>query len=281
MPTTTFLLVLLSAVVHATWNFLLKGSRSHKVAAIWSMQVLSGFFTLPLCYLYWGAPTIVPEGWGWIMTTSVIHSAYILLLGYAYEHGNMSVVYPVARGVGVVGTAVVASLLALEDIAVVGMVGVASVAAGILLLGLKNVTRADVRTLVLAAGVGCSIVGFSLVDKVGSSFVKPIFYVGFMNVISGVLVAPYMYLRLKQPTQFVWRHEKMKYFLIGMTAMLTYVVVVYAFGQAPASYVVALRETSIVMGVALGVFILKEKITPKQIVGVLMICLGAIVLRLT
>ncbi|MGE0172710.1 MAG: EamA family transporter [Oligoflexales bacterium] len=281
MTTTTFFLVLFSAVVHATWNFMLKGSRSHKVSVIWLMQLLSGFFMLPICFLGFGPPDIAPEGWGWVGVTSCIHAGYVVLLGYAYERGNMSVVYPVARGVGVVGTALFAAVLALETIAAGGVVGVTLVALGILLLGLRTITASDIKTLVIAIGVGLTIVCFSLVDKIGVTFVKPIYYVSFMNVFSSILLIPYMYAHLKEPTKFVWINERRKCFIIGMTALMTYLIIVYAYKQAPASYVVALRETSIVSGVFLGVVVLKEKITPKQIVGVVMICLGAIVIRLS
>ena len=100
MTATSFLLILLSAIAHAGWNFLLKRANDHE-AFVWWMQLgISVIFcplAIALCIL---TPIKYPEGWIFVLGTSVLHAFYFVLLGRGYAHGDLSTVYPVARGTG-------------------------------------------------------------------------------------------------------------------------------------------------------------------------------------
>ena len=179
MSTEVWELVLTAAVGHALWNFAARKAAG-EAAVIWLSVVVGTLVAVLLCaYTWWqgqGAPpTLSWPGGLCLVATGIIHGLYFALLAEAYEHGEISLVYPVARGSGVGLTALAAWLVLGEDISLLGASGIALVLAGIFCLGapaLKHQTRG----LQLALGVGLTIACYSLVDKIGVGYVQPLHY---------------------------------------------------------------------------------------------------------
>ena len=140
MPLLPFLLVLLSAFFHAVWNLVAK-KVSGNIGVFYigilgvSVLLLPTVFFFPLKPLF-ESPVIL-----FILATGAIHALYILLLGGAYAHGDISTVYPIARGSGVVGTALVATVLLSEQISLIGSLGVSLVAIGIILAATRGTSK--------------------------------------------------------------------------------------------------------------------------------------------
>ena len=161
-------LVLAAAIGHALWNFAAYKVAGN-VAVLWLSFASGILFVMPLCaYIWWqGTPLILswPAGLC-LLATGVFHGLYFALLARAYEHGEISTVYPIARGSGVGLTAFVAYLSLGEDISLLGAGGIALVFAGILCVGAPAL-KLQARGLQLALSVGLTIVCYSLIDKIG------------------------------------------------------------------------------------------------------------------
>ena len=123
-------LVLLSAVVHATWNLLLKRS-DEKVVFMWWLLVTASVLLVPVgVVLFWLHPFSHP-GWAFVLATTVLHALYFVMLGRGYTEGDLSLVYPIARGIGPMLVPILAVIILSEDIAGLAIIGIVAIVAGI------------------------------------------------------------------------------------------------------------------------------------------------------
>ena len=123
-------LVLLSSVAHSIWNLLLKRGRYPEVG-IWSSQVVISVLFLPLAIvLAWQNPIVYP-GWWFVLGTVLLHILYFVFLGRGYTHGDLSVVYPIARGMGPALVPVLGIFVLGENVPPIAIVGIATVVVGI------------------------------------------------------------------------------------------------------------------------------------------------------
>jgi uncharacterized membrane protein len=236
---------------------------------------------LPLLFLF---PVTVSElraAWPYVVATGVVHALYFLLLSRAYEEGEISLVYPIARGTGVAGTALAANLVIHESLSGLGVAGVVTVAVGIFLLGFRDLlSRATARSALYALFVGGTIVVYSIVDKQGVGMIHPVPYIYAMFLIPAVLLAPYILGRQSEAVLDAWRCRKGYIALIGPGSMATYLIVLLAFQLGKVSYIVAVREFSVVIGSALGVTLLGERLSTWKVLGVLSILLGLVLVKM-
>jgi multidrug transporter EmrE-like cation transporter len=158
-----FALVDAAACLHAFWNLTAKRV-SGNVGVFWLGQCLGAIVLAPLAVSCAGQSFDL-AGVPYLLTTAVIHTAYFTLLAAGYRRGELSIVYPLARGSGVAGTALVAGTLLAERISIVGGLGIGAVCLGILLLGLRERRgQAHSRTWLPALQIGLTITGYSVVD---------------------------------------------------------------------------------------------------------------------
>lgn len=273
-------LVLIAAIGHALWNLAAR-KVAGDMAILWCSFALGILVMLPICAFIWWQGTPLIFSWPGaicLLATGIFHAAYFALLGRAYEHGEISLVYPIARGSGVGLTAFIAWLLLGEDISLVGAVGIGLVFAGILCLG-APAFNSQIRGLRLALGVGLTIVCYSLVDKIGVGHMHPLYYICGMWIIGTLLRAPFILrhygVRLPAIARKSWRYIV----LIGLASLGTYLLILYAYTQGPISYIVAARESSVIIGAALGFILLKERLTPVKTVGILTIAGGLALIK--
>jgi drug/metabolite transporter (DMT)-like permease len=273
-----FVLVLLAAVVHALWNFIAKRTAGD-VGVFWLGLCFAGALLAPVALLLGELPDAA--GLPYILATGVIHAFYFALLAGSYKHGEMSVVYPLARGTGVAGTAAVAFLLLDEPISLVGAVGLSCVCGGIVMIGLRELlARADVHSCLLAILVGVATTAYSIVDKLGVTHVAPLAYIAGLASFAALFLAPYVLWRFRGQCFDAWRSRKAASLGIGLGSMLTYLIIVYAFRLANVSYVVAVREVSIVVVALLSVTVLKEAMTVQRGLAIGAILTGVILVKL-
>ena len=273
-------MVLLSAALHASWNF---GARkvSGNLSVMWLGMWGACLFCLPVLLIFPVTMTALRSAWPWVAATGLVHALYFLLLSRAYEEGEISLVYPIARGTGVAGTAVAANLLVNESLSVLGIAGVIAVSMGIVLLGFRDLlARATYRSALYALLVGGTIIIYSIVDKQGVGRLHPVAYIYAMFLIPAVLLAPYILVRQRQAAADAWQNRKGYIALIGPGSMATYLIVLFAFQMGKVSYVVAVREFSVVIGSALGVMLLGERLTPWKVLGVVFISLGLVLVKM-
>jgi drug/metabolite transporter (DMT)-like permease len=276
-------MVMIAAVGHALWNVAAR-QVAGDIAVLWLSFALGTLAMLPPCiYLWWqnGPPQLTEAALLCLLATGLLHAAYFALLAWAYETGEVSLVYPIARGSGVGLTALGGIALLGETVTPSGGTGIGLVLIGIGLIGIPALRSAQAqrRSFVLALAVGLSIVAYSLVDKIGVGHMHPIYYITGMWLLGSLIRWPSVWLRRRgtmwQTARTHYRHIA----FIGLGSLGTYLIILYAYTLGPVSYIVAARESSVVIGSLIGFFFLHEKYTPLKLVGVLSIGAGLALIK--
>ena len=286
MPTDLFVFVLLSAVLHATWNFVARRSAGNLTVFWWSLWI-SCLMLLPFVAGVASAQgaagfiAMLEAGWLFVLATGIIHTFYFLFLARAYEHGEISLVYPIARGSGIGLTGFLGWLLLGETLTPMGVAGIGLICVGILSMGVSvlRTTKAASHGFVSALAVGATIVSYSLVDKVGVSIVHPVVYIFGMFLLSAVFATPFVAtrelgLRWRGFLE-TWRPAA----LIGVGSTAAYLMILFAMTVGQVGYIVALREFAVVLGAVLGFVFLKERVTMFKVCSVLMIVAGLVCIK--
>ena len=288
MPPAALALVFVAAALHAVWNLLAKRGRGHPVF-FWLALAIASVLYLPAFIVGVILEPIPTGGWGWIAATGVLHAAYFWSLANAYARADLSVTYPLARGLGPTLVLVVSVWLVGESVSGIGLAGVLTVIAGIYVLNLRSLhlrSMLDPLCLLLrpggryAAFTGVLIASYTLVDKQGVAVVNPLTYVYLMWLIAAAILTPVV---LAQYGVRPWRRVSVSWRDVTLVAILcvaAYLLVLIALTMAPAPYVSAAREVSIVIGAALGMTLLHEPRTAPRIVGATAIALGAALVAL-
>ena len=281
-------LVLTSAVMHAGWNLLAKGSRGG-VTFFWVTILASLLIYLPAFIVLLVLNPIPPAGWAWIAATGALHTAYFWSLAQAYERADLSVAYPIARGLGPALVLLASVTILQEPVSASGVVGVVAVVLGIYALNLRGLRPAEwlrpVLALVRHEGryavlTGVLIATYTLVDKRGVSVVHPFVYVYLMFALAGVGLSVLVVFRR---SSLPWREVDLRSWRVFAVAVLwlaAYLMVLIALRQSPAPYVAAAREISIVFAAVLGVIVLREPRRLHRFVGALGVAAGVILIGL-
>ena len=279
-----FALVAASAVCHAVWNFAARRAAGDFVA-LWLAQCVAALaLCIPAGFILWADPSSWPPSapaLGYVAATGLTHAVYFRLLARAYERGEISVVYPIARGSGVGLTAVLAWLILDERIDAVGAGGIGLVLTGILVLGCAPMLRAGAprHGYATALGVGVSIAAYSLVDKIGANLVQPVVYIWLMFAGSALLLSVYVAGQgagaLLRVAAQRWRFL----LVVGPGAAVSYLLILFAYTMGPVSYIVAAREVSVIIGALLGVVFLKEQLSRPKLIAIVAIAAGLVLIR--
>ena len=288
MPPAALALVFTAAVLHAAWNLLAKRGQGHPVF-FWLALVISSVVYLPAFIVGVILEPIPSAGWGWIAATGALHAAYFWSLANAYARADLSVAYPLARGLGPALVLLASIWIVGESVSPIGLAGVLTVVVGIYLINLQSLhprTLLDAPRMLLrpagryAALTGVLIASYTLVDKQGVAIVNPLTYVYLMWVIAAAMLTPLVLARYGcRP----WRRVMVSardVTLVAILCVAAYLLVLIALTMAPAPYVSAAREVSILLGAALGITLLGEPRTAPRIVGAGAIALGAALVAL-
>ena len=275
-----FTAVLAAAACHAGWNTLLKLKVVPVVATV-LVAVTAGVMVLPLLPF---APLPAAPAWPYIVASAIIHVAYFLTLAEAYRWGDLSQVYPIARGAAPLLTAALAALWLQEALGGAGWAGVTVLAAGILLLTFKGGrARAsfDGRTVAFALATSLTITGYTLVDGIGARLAgSSLAYTVWLFIGAGLTMAIYGWLRVG-PSLIGDLRAHWRTAAAGAALSTTaYAIAIWAMTVAPIALVAALRETSVLFAALLATVILREPILPARLVAAGLVLAGALLLRL-
>jgi len=280
------ILVLVSAVSHGLWNYLAKSGQD-KESNMLLLNITSLILFIPVFYLIipeiYFPPSVLP----YLLVSGIAETLYFLGLGKAYEDGDLSLVYPVARSSPVFVT-LAAFLLLGEKITAFGVLGILVIFIGVYILHLKGLTRQDLAgplrylktgssRYALLAALGTTI--YSISDKLGVTKVDPLlysFWLGFF--VTGMLTITIVY---RKGINLIHEEVKNGLFKITVSGVLMkggYMLVLYAMSLAQVSYILALRQISVVLGALMGVIFLGEKYGRVRIIGSLIIFLGVYIL---
>lgn len=273
-----FFVVLFAAFLHVGWNALIKGGHDKIVSmlAVVIGQGLFGLLTLPF------APMPAVASWPYIGAAVFLHIGYQFFLIAAYRVGDLTQVYPVARGVAPVLVTLASAIFLGVAFETMQILAVGLIVCGVISLGLVRQSSGS-RTgsgLLLAVITGCFIAAYTLNDGLGARLAGT--SLGFYSWSAPINAALFWaVVALRQPAATrgamrIWRTG-----LIGGGASYTaYALVIHAFLQAPIALVAALRETGIVFALLIGVIKLKERLSLGKVLATLLTLSGAALLRL-
>jgi uncharacterized membrane protein len=261
-------LALGAAVLHAGWNVLLAGSRDTGAAT--AGVLIFGVALLAVPALVTGG--VSAEAIPFIAASAALELVYFVLLARAYAGGELSVVYPIARGSAPVVVLVFGAIALNESVPLGAAVGVLAIAAGVLLVGLgafpfrfARESAQPPRDLLFGLAIGAVIASYTLVDSEAVEHADPIAY---LCLVTAPCAALYPAVTRTRPDLSA---------RTALTAAATFgafLMVLAAFRLAPAAPVAAVRETSVVIAALLAAVFLHEQVGPRRMGGALLVAAG-------
>lgn len=290
MTGVAILLVVISAFAHASWNLLAKRAGTPELANWW-MATSAAVIMLPTAIVLFALDAPSATGWAFIGGTIGLHILYFFTLGRAYRYGDLSIVYPVARGLGLTLIPILGIGLLGESLSPVAGAGVALILAGIITIGLTSRSSDGVklsvrgvladRGVLFAIATGLLIGSYSVLDKRGVEHVTPVLYLFFLSAggslgTLALIHRNYSRAQFKNEFRTYWRGIVAG----GMLQFLAYALVLSALRFSQVSYIGPFRELAIGLGVVLGAVVLKEHVTRGRAVGAASVVVGATVVAL-
>jgi len=283
MTAVALVLVLASAVAHATWNLIAKRASGGPVFN-WLFDSLSVVVCLPLgvAQVLLEPPHLGAVEWTFIVGSAVLHLAYFLLLGAGYRAGDLSLVYPLARGAGPVLATAAAVLVLGERPTTLALLGAVLIGSGVFVLaGDPRRLRGSqaIQSVVFALLTGVVIAGYTLWDKqaVSAVAIPPVLYFYLFTVVRAALLTPYALTRW--PTaKLEWRLHRRHALGIAALSPASYILVLYALSVSPVSYVAPAREIGILLGALMGSRWLAEGDAQRRLAGAVAMVLGVVAL---
>jgi drug/metabolite transporter (DMT)-like permease len=268
-------LVILSAIAHATWNALMKsaGDRMLTMAALRFTGLAIGLCALP--FVEWPAPA----SWKWLGLTAAVQFSYYVLLVRSYGAGDMSVVYPLARGLAPVLTTVAAALTIGETLNAGQTAAVALISLGIMVLALGAGAKREAVLLALATGV--SVAAYSFFGGLGVRAAGTV--LGFqacLEIVTGAGTVGYVAaVRRADLLAFARKHGALGV-LAGAISVVGFLAYLAAAQRLPLGPVTALRETSVIFGAVIGTMVLHEGFGLRRLTASTMVVAGITLLAL-
>lgn len=268
-----------SAFLHMGWNLLMKQAGDRYVVSWWALLVGAlGFLPVAL-----NAGAALQPVWGYAVVSAAFQLLYYLMLGFAYNSGDFSLVYPIARGSAPLLIALWAALLLRESISWAGLVGLITIVLGILLIGGGSWRgRVDWKmrpslTAVAPFLIALCISGYSVIDGAAVKQAPPFPYTVLSFGLSALLFTPLVWVRHGWPALMaVGRRQWWRIGLIGTGTYAAYGLVLTAYSLAPVSYVGAVREVSIVLAALAGWLWLGESFGLERTMGSLVVVAGIV-----
>lgn len=280
MSLLVFLLIICSAFFHALWNFAAKKASGNFYVVYLSLLVAAVLF-FPFLLTLSVSDIFNRRAFPYVLATGTIHAVYFFALAKAYEHGDISSAYPIARGTGVAGTALVAYFFLKEAITLSGFCGIGFISLGTLFVGWKHSQQQGfLKGLLFALLVGATITGYSIVDKLGVGIMNPVAYIFGLWIFASLWLTPYVLVYRRRELASAWRDYKKHIFIIGFGSLTTYLLILFIYKIAQVSYVVALRELAVAFGAVFGFAFLGEKTTRFKIVGIVLIVIGMMAIKM-
>ena len=278
-------LILGAAVIHATWNLINKQASGHATFT-WIVAVLSALFYAP-------ATIAIIEIWqlkfsfvevGMMAGSAALHTGYFLLLNQGYRVGDLSLVYPLARGTGPLLSTVAAILFLGERPSAIALVGALLIIGGVMVLAgnFARLRQSGTRAAVgYALITGLFIAAYTLWDKQAVSHfaIMPMVLDWGANLGRAILLTPFA-LRYSEEAVIEWREHKWEAVAVAILIPLSYILVLTAMSFTPVSYVAPAREISILIGTALGARLLAEGDAPRRLAAAGAMVLGIVALAL-
>jgi drug/metabolite transporter (DMT)-like permease len=287
-------IILVSAAMHAAWNFISK-AKAPSAAFFTIATIASALACIPL-YVYFAArlasvPLLV---WALLLTTAFFHAAYYISLAGAYQRRDISFVYPLTRALPVLWVPIICLFIGYgKPLSPLAIIGIGITALGCVVLPLKTLDAHFLKqylhgSIWFVAATAPATTGYTILDSIGleqlsksaarfSALEGALFFIAFQVLFTLVFLGPYVWLRRSEQHHFktLMRHSIRFPIWAGIICNVAYMLVLLAMQFASnVSYIVAFRQSSILFGFLLGVWLLKEETTPFKTGGVILILAG-------
>jgi drug/metabolite transporter (DMT)-like permease len=281
---TALVLVLASAVIHATWNLFAKRAGGG-AAFVWLFAIGSSILYLPVAI-----GLLVTQSFSLNLTTlffmlgsGALHVVYFLLLQQGYRVGDLSLVYPLARGTGPMLSTAAAVLVFGERPGLIALLGVALIGVGAFLLTGKAGKQQETNYQAIAYGLltGAVIAAYTLWDKQGvSALLVPPLLMDYGANLSRVVILTPIALYNWQEVRHEWHVHRREVLAIAFLSPLAYILTLTALSFTPVSYVAPMREISILFGVLMGTRLLAEGEGKRKLIAAVIMVVGVIAIAL-
>jgi drug/metabolite transporter (DMT)-like permease len=279
MSSPVLIIVLFGAMLHASWNFLVKRTEDQYVSM---SSVVIGHTAFALVAIVY-SPSPAVQSLPYLFVGALLHVGYQLFLLASYRIGDLSHVYPLARGVSPLLVAVVSVLFLGTHLSFGELTAIVIIATGIISLclvrrqdGLRNG-----QAVFFSLMTGGFIAAYSLVDGIGARAAgTALGFYGWLSVINALFFALVMRVIRPGVVGLVLGRKRKLALIGGGASFLAYAMVIWAFTQAPIALVTALRETSIIFAMLLGIVFLQESLNPVKVLATTLTLLGMVLLRL-
>ena len=265
-----FLLVLFAALCHASWSAILKNSNNGlAIMGITSIIEIIVFFPLVFVVPF---PTI--DIWYFIIATTLIHGFYRYSVVLSYQYGDLSFVYPIARGGSCIIVGLVSLLFIYSDISLFGVIGILVICFGLFMISFLTTKRFNKSAFIIAITTAILIAAYTLLDGIAVRKTENAFtFIFWMLLLNGIPILLYALIS-KNGLRKKNSYNLIDGIVAGVLAILGYGLVVWSMQFIEIAYVSSIREMSIVLATILSVYLLKEKDAKKRIIPSIVIVIG-------
>lgn len=271
----------MAAVLHALWNLLAKQAADSGPSFIWLVSATSSVLLAPvaLVVLTVGPVRFGTAGVAFAAGSAVLHVGYFFVLQVGYRVGDLTTVYPVARGTGPLLATIGAIVVLGERPSVVGVLGAILVAGGVFALAFDGTGTGSMSGVGAGLLTGLFIAGYTVWDAeaVAGLAITPVFYSWATALGETCLLGP-LAVRRRATVAATWRAHRLDVVGVAVLSTLAYLLVLVALTMAPVSYVAPAREMSIVLGALLGGRLLGEARSWRRLGGASVVAAGVVAL---
>ncbi|KQR76195.1 multidrug DMT transporter permease [Burkholderia sp. Leaf177] len=272
------LLVLFSALLHATWNAFLHTSEDR----VWQFGMMSFPYIACSAVALLYVPAPARESWPYIAASAILQFGYCVALAKAYKAGDFGQIYPIARGLSPLLVFVGAFVFAGEHLRPLALAGVMLVSVGIISLAFRK-RRFATASVPAALVTGAFISAYTIVDGIGVRVAgTSLAYIAWVYLLFNVPFAVFALYKYGGPRQLFLSDTRrsIQGMAGGAIAMIAYGIVVFAFRYLPIAMVSALRELSSIFAVLISWIFLNEKLTARRVVACALVTAGAVLIRI-
>ena len=279
MNSEIFLAVLGAALLHACWNALVKFG-SDRFIAISLMAIFSGVISL-FGVFFVGLPSL--DALPWLLLSVAFHTGYCLFLSKAYEQAEFGQIYPIARGIAPLLSALLSWLILSEIPRSLSLVGAAILVSGVIMMtfdGRCGPNKINYRAIIYALITATFTACYTLSDGAGSrASIEPLSYILWLFMCNGITMFVLLWIMHRnvvfREIRQHWRHGVIG----GAMQLLAYGIVIWAMKSTPIALVAALRETSVLFAMIISIWMLKEKPSMLRLIASAIIMLGVAVTK--
>jgi drug/metabolite transporter (DMT)-like permease len=272
-------LVLLAALLHASWNAMAKsgGSPQYSIA---SYRLISALCCLPLLFYF---PLPLAASWPMILASTVIHTVYYVTLTKSYRSGDLSQVYPLFRGLAPVLVVLGAALFADELLAPGAMLGIGLVSVGLISITFAGGAFGRIPPLALRWGLATSVLiaAYTVADGIGVRAAgNPFSYIIWLFLLEPIPIGLWLLARDRAGWAGYMRAKPGKICAGALAAAGAYAMVIYAMAVAPMALVSSLRETSVIFAALIGSLLFHEPFGRQRIIAATLVCCGVALIKI-